>query len=662
MTAGTTSSARRFSSVGCLLLYLGGMLLIYVGERLFPEPISTRLVLDGLGLGFIAAALAARWRNRAIAEGEHRSVEGLLALCYLGGLAALGLYGAQIEELRAPLSRMLDPGGVPKYRVILQVLWPIVWLGSILPALFVEVSYASMARGNMVERRRINSSAGSGFAIAWTCSILFAVNYIGAEHNIKRDLSFLRTTAPGASTRHMVAHLQEPFEVILFYPVVNEVKEDLLAYFEELREVSKQFRLRVVDQPMEPNLAREHKVSNNGVLLCTYMEKSEKQHMGTKLDAAKSKLAKLDVEFQKMFRKLVMEERIAYFTTGHEERGSVPGREAGERGTINLLKTLLRSQNFKIKTLGLTQGLAGEIPADATVVFVIDPRKDFQEAELETLRRYLRAGGRMFAALEPESTSNFAGLLSEFGLRYSPTMMANEKQYMRRRYNRSDRYNLYTNRFSSHTSVTTLSRSSSSLAVILLGAGFLEEVGGGEEAKVSMTVRSMPMTWADGNKNMEADEGEAMKIYNLAAVISAPAKFVPDPELGGEGEGQETPEDAPEKAPEKSPNKSPNKSEDEPPGAEMRLFVLSDSDALSDEVIRNLGNYYLCSDSVKWLLGEDSYVGEIASSEDVPIVHTGKEDVVWFYSTIFAVPLIIMGLGIVYNRRRSQGRGPGGAR
>ena len=658
MTAGATSSARRFSSIGCLLLYLGGMVIIYIGERLFPEPITARLILDGSGMALIALALAARLRNRAVAEGDHSSVEGLLALCYLGGLAALGLYGAQIEELRAPLSPMLDPGGLPKYRVILHVLWPIVWLGSILPALFVEVSYASMARGEMVEQRRIKNSAGSGLAIALTCSILFVVNYIGAEHNIKRDLSFLRTTAPGASTRHMVAHLQEPFEVLLFYPVVNEVKEDLLAYFEELRDVSGQFRLRVVDQPMEPNLAREHKVSNNGILLCTHGEKSEKLHVGMKLDAAKSKLSKLDVEFQKMFRKLVMEERIAYFTTGHEERGSVPGPAAGERGTINLLKTLLRSQNFKIKTLGLTQGLAGEIPADATVVFVIDPRKDFQEAELETLRRYLRAGGRMFAALEPESTSNFSELLREFGLRYSSTMMANEKQYMRRRYNRSDRYNLYTNRFSSHTSVTTLSRSSSSLAVIMPGTGFLEEVGGGEGAKVSVTVRSMPMTWADGNKNMEADEGEEMKIYDLAAVVSATAKPDPVPEGDGEGEGQETPEDAPEKAPEKSPNKS----EDEQPGPEMRLFVLSDADALSDEVIRNLGNYYLCSDSVKWLLGEDAYVGEVASSEDVPIVHTGKEDMVWFYSTIFAVPLIIMGFGIVYNRRRSRVRGPGGAR
>ena len=38
--------------------------------------------------------------------------------------------------------------------------------------------------------------------------------------------------------------------------------------------------------------------------------------------------------------------------------------------------------------------------------------------------------------------------------------------------------------------------------------------------------------------------------------------------------------------------------------------------------------------------------------EDVRIMHTKEEDVVWFYTTIFAVPLFILGMGVVYNRYR----------
>jgi hypothetical protein len=33
------------------------------------------------------------------------------------------------------------------------------------------------------------------------------------------------------------------------------------------------------------------------------------------------------------------------------------------------------------------------------------------------------------------------------------------------------------------------------------------------------------------------------------------------------------------------------------------------------------------------------------SEEDVKIAHTRAEDVIWFYATVFAVPLIILGAG-----------------
>ena len=639
MKTGSAPPATRVSSLLCMGLYIGGTVLFFMGERIFQDTLPPRLTLDGVGLALMVVSLALRIRNRTGSSQDFRAVEGTLALFYLGGLAALALYGLQIEELRAPLSRLLTPGGaVPRYRVILQVLWPIVWVGSILPALFMEASYASMARGSMIETNRIRSSTASGLAIALTACILFVLNYVADEHNIKRDLSFLQTTAPTESTRRMVSRLQEPLEVILFYPGANEVKENLLSYFEPLRDLSDRFRLRVVDQPMEPTLAREHKVSNNGVILFSYGEKTEKLQVGMKLEAAKSKLSKIDPEFRKIFHKLVMEERIAYFTTGHEERGSVPVSGATGGATINLLKTLLRSLNFKVKSLGIAQGLAGDIPDDAGIVFVVDPGKDFQDAELEALRRYLASGGRLFAALEPESRSNFPSLLDDFGLRFEPTLLANDKQYMRRLYNKSDRYNLYTNRFTSHTSVTTLSRSASSLALVLFGTGFLVEAEREDGAEVSMTVRSMPSTWADTDRDMEADEGEEVKIYDLAAAVSLSVEASP---TAGDERGDPAGSQGSE--------------------GEARLVVLADADALGDEVIRNLGNYYFCSDAVKWLLGEDTDLGDATAAEDVPIVHTRKEDVVWFYSTIFAIPLLVMGVGILYNvRRRGAGaRGKG---
>jgi hypothetical protein len=87
-------------------------------------------------------------------------------------------------------------------------------------------------------------------------------------------------------------------------------------------------------------------------------------------------------------------------------------------------------------------------------------------------------------------------------------------------------------------------------------------------------------------------------------------------------------------------------------GEETRLIVLADADALSDQVIGNLGNYFLFEDGLKWLFEEERLLGSVGTEEDVRIMHTKEEDVVWFYTTIFAVPLVVLGIGVVYNRFR----------
>ena len=64
----------------------------------------------------------------------------------------------------------------------------------------------------------------------------------------------------------------------------------------------------------------------------------------------------------------------------------------------------------------------------------------------------------------------------------------------------------------------------------------------------------------------------------------------------------------------------------------------------------------LLMDSVRWLVGEEDIAGEISNEEDVKIEHTREQDVVWFYSTLFGMPLLVLAAGVLFVRRRSGGR------
>jgi len=84
---------------------------------------------------------------------------------------------------------------------------------------------------------------------------------------------------------------------------------------------------------------------------------------------------------------------------------------------------------------------------------------------------------------------------------------------------------------------------------------------------------------------------------------------------------------------------------------EMRAYVITDSDALTDFYLGNNPNVLLVLDAIRWLGGEESYAGAISNTEDVTIEHTKQKDLVWFYGTIFVVPFLVLGLGLVYGRR-----------
>ncbi len=462
-----TKSGRLIPGLACTAPYLVGMVLVYVGERLVGSPSNVRLLLDGLGaLGLLWAVLA-RAVNWARSRGDRRSVEGMILASYLGGLIALALYAARLDPVRERvLPWVMGAPLVDRYQAILQVLWPIVWLSSILPLLFMETSSASMARAPRIERRRVAFSAGSGLAVAWLVVSLFLLNYVGNAHNRKWDMSFQRTSSPSEDARRLVANLNEPFEVFLFYPEANEVQEELSGYFEELASRSDLMQIHVYDHVMEPKLAKDLGVRQNGSLVYRYGDRKEVVRIGAEMGEARGKLAKVDEEFQNKFLKLVADKRIAYFTAGHGERTYEWKGGEEPRHPVTGLKKILRKQNFEVKPLGLGQGLGTDVPEDASLLVIVDPAEDFLPEELDALRRYLERGGRMWIALDPEHSTNVAGLLEDFGLRFQATPLANEQYFMRASYKKADRYNLFTNRTSSHPSVNTLSQNASRLAVV----------------------------------------------------------------------------------------------------------------------------------------------------------------------------------------------------
>ena len=609
------------------VLYLVGMVAVFLSERVLDTG-GTRTACTVLGVILVLAAIAARGTRQSVLPAAFRAPERALLLLYAVGAFSLVLYFLDSDLMIRLAGRSLDQS-MPRFAGVLSALWPALWLTATLPIVFVELSLFSMAKAPVIEPLRVRAALLSGVSIALALIFCFAISYIASERDGRVDFSFVRTSRPGESTKKIVRALDKTVTVHLFFPPANEVREEVESYFSELARESKFLSLQRWDQALHPAKARELGVSANGVIVVARDPLKEQLAIPLELDRARGQLRSLDQEFQKRLLGVSRKQKVAYFTSGHDERSDAPaGSENERRAGIQALRSLLVDQGFEPKELGLAQGLGTEVPSDASVVLIFGPGKPFLPEETATLRRYIDKNGRLLLALDPEPKVTFADLLTPLGLEYNPTPLAHESFIYPLTHQISDRLNIGAQNYSSHASVTSLSRARA--PVLLLDSGYLsrKDKTAAGIVNLDMTIRTEAKTWADKNGDFNFNEGsETRGSYDVAAAVSRRNASAVQPE------------------------------------EEARVVVLADSDCLTDMALRlNLGNKYLVLDLMRWLGGEERFSGAISSEEDVPVAHTRKENTVWFYLSTVAVPAAVLGVGyIVTGRRRRRTRAKTGS-
>ncbi|HEY0708098.1 MAG TPA: DUF4350 domain-containing protein [Polyangia bacterium] len=603
------------------LAYAAGLVLIFLGERVL-ESGRPQTLASVFGVGLLLVAVVARLARQSGLPATHRAPERTLVALYLVGIAAIALYFLNSDLLLRLTGKALEQR-MPRVSGAIAALWPALLVAGTLPVLFVEMSLATMAKAPVLETGRVRSALLSGLGIAFALVFAFSLSYVAAERDLRADFSYFRTAKPGESTKKIVAALDKPVAIHLFFPPGNEVREEVDRYFAELARSSRFLEVQRWDHALHPAKARELGVSGNGVIVVARDTMREQLGLPVEIDRARGQLKSLDQEVQKRLLGVTRKEKIAYFIVGHDERAADPTGDTDRRATIKTLRNLLTDQNVEPRDLGMAQGLATDVPKDASLLLIIGPQKPFDPAEISSIQRFIDRNGRLLLALDPESGVTLDDLLASLAIKYNAVTLADDRSYLPLAYNDSDRVNIGTSTFSSHVSVTTNTRFGRRAGVLMMGAGSLSktEKGALGIVTVDFSVRSEPTTWADKNGNYKFDDGaETRGNQELVAAITKRTASAIGPE------------------------------------EEARVIVMADSDVIADRAIRNPGNQYLLLDVLRWLGGEERISGAVSSEEDVPVEHTRKQDMLWFYLSIFAVPALVLGIGFFTTRKRRSAR------
>jgi hypothetical protein len=602
-----------------------------------------------LGLIPMLAVTALRTWTTLRTAGHRRSIERTLLLCHAGTLLGLVLYALTtkwgIETFGIK--------NVGRWDGALSVLYAILVLSSLVPVLLIEVSLGAARRSGIdltegeggdagLDYFRVREVGWSGLTLAFAMSLLFVSCHVGKERNVSRDVSYFKTSSPGDSTRNIVSALTEPIKVHLFFPETNEVKEQVLTYFEALKSDAGKIVIETHDRLAETSLATKYKVGKDGIVVLARGEGDKEKHYTIELDTDYEKMRKatgnaaklrnLDKEVNSILMKLVREKRKAYLTVGHGEfthSESLPPEMKHMERRSSEFKRVLGALNYEVKELGLID-LAKEIPEDATVVIVPGPAVGLQAGEWSSIERYLDRGGRVMIVLDPTGAPSMGSLEGRLGLRMLPGHLVDDQQYLPQRGTASDRRFVITTQFSAHASTTSLSRSGGK-GLVLIDAGALEEIpftSKGEAPKKTVTIRSMESSWLDVEQpqNFRFDTGpEKRQRWNIGAAVEGPKI------AGKDG---------------------------------FRALVFADVELFSDVMVPGamgrvqpiLVSGPLLADSIRWLGGEEVFAGEIQSEDDKKVEHTKNQDALWFTITLIGVPLLVLGLGLFGTMGRRGGR------
>ncbi len=595
---------RRFSATLPLIAGLG---FVFVGERLFGDG-SMRWVLTGVGVVVLIASLGMRIQALLSETNTSRKNAQRYAIVTAAVTIASLMFYALSTSFATDALGLADES-LSRWVVAFQALVPLVLVSGLFPTMFLDMVLSE--NPVMVPGAAPGRALRSGLSTAFALALLFPLNYIANadKYSTEADYSYFRVTGVGTRTMGVARSLSEPVTATLYFSGGSEVRARVEPYFTTLAGASNGLMtVQVVDNAVRPDLAEEHAIRDNGWVVLSTADSTQKFQIGTDLDRAKRKLAKLDATVTKHLLKLTSDAQVAYFLSGH---GEASWRERDNPARkLSKFKRDLEDLNFRVETLGVTEGSAVAVPDDAALVVVAAPMIPLFEEEENTLIRYLEDGGALLLLLDP-GAAQVPRVMDYLGLEAGEFPVANEAAHIVYTGGIADRILVATNRYGTHPATSTVSRNSARNPLALPTALSLKQSPSAND-DITTLVRSYPDSWEDTNNNRQPDANEPTQVFDLAVAVEREEGF--------------------------------------------RAVVIGDVAVFSELAYDNMqANIDFAADVATWLVGEDQLIGQTEREEDVEIRHTRDDDKAWFWGTILGVPLLILAFGtLLVNVRRRK--------
>ena len=257
-----------------------------------------------------------------------------------------------------------------------------------------------------LKARQTKYAAYATLYIVVIVAILVTANTLADRYNKQYDSTSNKRYSLSDQTAKIVKGLKQNATITYFDQSTHfqQAKDQLDQY----ANLSPKVHVEYVDPDKKPQVAREAGIKNYGTTIV---------QIGTKKEEAKS----LNEEgiTGAFIRDLKNSTRTVCVVTGSGEHRI----DDSDRSGYSRFKDLLGKDNYQAKSIDLLQ--KAEIPSDCTVLVVAGPTGDYQQPQVDAIKKFIEDGGRALFMLDPplkigrsEIADNdaLAGLLASWGV------------------------------------------------------------------------------------------------------------------------------------------------------------------------------------------------------------------------------------------------------
>ncbi len=315
-------------------------------------------------------------------------------ICYLvGGLSLLVMLVARLL-----LQGWIDYLFVPFF----------IGIAAVLGALIIDYKFYLEFFTMKTTKRGMNM----GVIILLALVLIVAVNFLGVQFDHSFDMTKEKLNTLSDQSIEALKNLKGDLKILVFYRggEDKDLRVQLRQNFEIYTDASSKVKLRFVDALTNPDLAKQYLEHQRFAVMVDYDGRRVQIDDPYNEEKTTSAILKVEEKTQKTI----------YFLTGHGER-SIDG---AEQENIKGFAEALREDGYRVAAIDLMKG--DKLPPPPGVVVIDGPHSAFLDAELDELRKFAEAGGRLMICIDPGLSHNLAQLTNSFGVEFHNNYVINE--------------------------------------------------------------------------------------------------------------------------------------------------------------------------------------------------------------------------------------------